>query len=343
MITYRIYLPVFAISAAFLLNLGCKNEKKATPAAFQQVLEDPEITRMTQLLAENPTNDSLLYRRAAAYYQLDGYDEALIDLGQAIQLDSFQPAYYHLMADVLLDYGRPNDSKRAIDVLKMAIQKFPGRIPTLLKLSEFQLIVKKHSDALSSLNEILLKDPENAEAFYMSGRVALDKGDTTNAIASFKKSTKIDATNVDAWMLLGRIFTNKGNPLAVQYFDNALQMDSTNLEAREFKAAFYKRTGQFAKAFDVYSDIIARNPDYSNAYFDMALMYLELDSFPQAKLNFDLAIKTDPLFVNAYYYRGVCAEMQGDKAGALADYIQANKMSPEFPEAKAARARLEKK
>ncbi len=36
-------------------------------------------------------------------------------------------------------------------------------------------------------------------------------------------------------------------------------------------------------------------------------------------------------------------EVQGDKASALADYIQANKMSPEFPEAKAARARLEKK
>lgn len=324
----------------FLLS-ACKNEPKTPSSTDPQV--DPELAALNNLIEKSPDNDSLLYRRAEVYYKLEGYDEAIRDLDRAIQLDSLRPAYYHLLADAFLDYGRPNDSKRALDVLLTAAARFPGRIPTLLKLSEFQLIVRQHSDALSTLDKILQRDPQNAEAFYMAGRVALDKGDTTAAVASLQKSVRFDAGNEDAWMFLGRIFTNRLNPVALQYFDNVLRLDSTNLEAREFKGVFYKKKGQFDKAFGVYRDIIARNPDYSNAYFDMGIIYLELDSLSKARDNFDIAIKTDPLFVKAYYYRGHCSELEGNTSAALADYRQANGMSPDYKEAKEALERLDKK
>lgn len=324
----------------FFILFSCKNESK--PTAANEPQPDPDLAALNKLLEKNPNDDSLLYRRAEVYYKLDGYDEALKDLARAMQLDSMQPAYYHLLADVLLDYARPNDSRRAIDVLKLAAERFPDRTATLLKLSEFQLIVKQHGDALITLDKILRRDPQNAEAFYMAGRVAIDKGDTTAAVASFQKSVQFDATNPDAWMFLGRIFTNRNNPKALQFFDNVLRLDSTNLEAREFKGVFYKRTGDFNNAFNIYRDIIARSPDYSNAYFDMGAIYLELDSLSKAYDNFNIAIKTDPLFVKAYYYRGLSSELLGNKTAALNDYKQANGMAPGFQEAKEARERLEK-
>jgi len=319
-----------------------KTDASPTPndPAFQQ---DPELAALNALIEKSPGNDSLLYRRAMAYYNLDAFDEALLDLNAAMKRDSMQPAYYHLLADVLLDYGRPNDSRRAIEILKLAAQRFPDRIPTLLKLSEFQLIVKKHGDALTTLDQILQRDPQNAEAFFMAGRVALDKGDTTSALASLQKSVKINSDNGDAWMFLGRIYSTRNNPTAVQCFDNALRLDSTDLEAREFKGAFYKRRGEFEKAFQIYRDIIVRNPDYPNAFFDMGMMYLEMDSLSKAYSSFDIATKTDPLFVMAYYWRGVTAEKQGNPAAALADYKQAFGMSPGYKEAKEAKERLEKK
>lgn len=325
----------------FFIFFSCKNDSKPTRSNEPQT--DPELAALNSLLEKNPDNDSLRFRRAVVFYKLEGYDEALKDITHAIQLDSMQPAYYHLMADVLLDYGRPNDSKRAINVLQIAASKFPDNIYTLLKLSEFQLIVKQHGDALTTLDKILRRDPQNAEAFYMAGRVALDKGDTTAAIASLQKSVKLDATNDDAWMFLGRIFTNRNSPLALQYFDNVLRLDSTNLEAREFKGVYFKRRGEFDKAFEIYRDIVSRNPDYSNAWFDMATIYLEQDSISKAYDHFDIAVKTDPLFVKAYYYRGLCSELQGNMEAALADYKQANGMSPDYKEAKEALERLGKK
>lgn len=322
---------------------ACKNDPKPSAAVVQAAQTDPELANLNILLAQNPKDNSLLYRRAKIYYKLEGFDEALNDISAAIKLDSMQPPYYHLMADVLMDYARPNDSKKAIQVLRIAAQKFPDRIPTLLKLSELQLIVRQHGDALTTLNKVLIRDPQNAEAFFMSGRVALDKGDTLNAISALRKSVQIDAQNTDAWLFLGKIFSRRNNPMAIQYFDNALRIDSNYLEAREYKGAFYKRRGEFDKAFDVYRDIVIRNPDYANAYYDMGMIYLEQDSLNKAYNNFDIATKTDVLFIDAYYYRGFCSEMMGNTTAALADYTKAIKMSPEFEEAKAAKARLEKK
>ena len=338
-----VYKYFFILISIGLLATGlssCKNDP--APAANATDQTDPQVAKLTAQLAKDPDNDSLLYRRASVYYQLEGYDEALADVSKALQLDSMQPMYYHLLADVMLDYGRPNDSRRAIAVLKRATEKFPDRIPTWLKLSEFQLIVKQHNDALASISQVLQRNPQSADAFFMTGRVALDMGDTSRAIKALQRTVQYDASIGDAWMFLGRIFYDRNDLQAIQYFDNALRVDSTNLEAREFKGAFYKRRGEYEPAFKIYRDIIARNPDYSNAYFDMGMMYLTQDSLPKAYDHFNIAIKTDPLFVNAYYFRGVTSEEMGNNAAALGDYRQANKMSPNYPEAKEARARLEK-
>jgi tetratricopeptide (TPR) repeat protein len=322
-----------------ILSSACTND----PEPGKQVTGpqvDPGLAALSQQIEASPEKDSLLFERASLYYMMEGYDEALRDLNRAMQIDSMQPAYYHLLADVLLDYARPNDSRRAIDVLKLATERFPDRILTMLKLSEFQLIVRQHNEALATLNKVLERDPQSSEGFFMTGRVALDMGDTSRAISAFQRSGQLDSDNIDVWMFLGRIFSNKNSPLAIQYFDNALRLDSTLLEAREFKGVYYKRRGEFDEAFEIYKDIIVRNPDYSNAYFDMGMIYLELDSLRDAQKNFDLAIKTDPLFVRAYYYRGVSYETEGKVEDAINDYKQAAKMAPSFEEPKAALERL---
>ncbi len=328
-------LPAFFLCV--VVALACQNKKQEVAPVSGG---SPEIIRLNKLISENPDNDSLYYQRARAFWELEGYDEAINDATRAISIDSLKPGYYQLLADVLVDYRRPNDSKRAIEVMKKACDHFPDDLPTWLHLSELYLIVKQHGEALKTLDHVLQRDPQNAEAFFTTGRVALDMGDTTRCIKSLQKSVLLDAGNKNAWVFLGRLFSNKGNPLAVQYFDNALRIDSTDVAVMEFKAAHYKRLGQFDQAFKLYREIIIKHPDYTNAFFDMGLIYLELDSLDKAYWNFDMATKTDPLFVIAYYYRGVTSEEKGDKKAAIEDYKQAFKMSPNLPEPRAALERL---
>lgn len=322
---------------------ACGGKEKKTPAYNLNQNQDPEIASLSEQIGLNPQDDSLLFRRAQVYYNLNAFDEALVDVGAALKLDSMQPAYYHLMADIYLDYARPNDSRRAIGALETALRKFPDRIPTLLKISEFNLIVRQHTAALKALDRVLRQNPQNAEAYFMTGRIALDMGDTTRAEKSLRKSVQLDAGNADAWVFLGRLATIRRDKAAVQYFDNALRIDTANSEIMEFKAIYYVQTGQYNQAFELYRKIVTNHPDYTTAYFDMGVMYLNLDSLGKAYDHFDIAIKTDPLFVRGYYYRGLASESMGNLDAALADYTQASKMSPNYLDAKEARDRLEVK
>jgi tetratricopeptide (TPR) repeat protein len=328
---------IIPLGLLILLSTACKDTPKTEP---QQAGANPDLTRLSAMIEKSPANDSLYYLRGYTYWELEAYDEAIADATKAISLDSMIPDYYRLLSDALIDYGRPNDSRRALDVLEKACTLFPDDEHTWLKASEFHLIVKQHGEALKKLDHILLRDPQSAEAYFMTGRVALDMGDTIRAMKSLQKSVQFDAENKDAWIFLGRLYSNKGNTLALQFFDNALRLDSTDVQIQEYKAAFYKQKGDFKKAFELYRGIIVEHQDYSNAWFDMGLIYLEMDSLNQAWQHFDRAIKTDPLFVIAYHYRGVASELKGDLPAAVADYKQANKMSPYLEEPKEALKRL---
>jgi len=321
---------------------SCKNEKK-TSEVEREKQENPELQTLNAALQNEPNNDSLYYLRARTYHHLKGFDEAIKDAEKAIQLDSLHPEYYTLLADVFLEYARPNDSKRALDALRTAARKMPTHTATLLELSKIQLIVQQHSNALATLGKILEKEPQNAEAYFMSARVALDQKDTTRAIVAARKAVQFDAEMTDTWMFLGRIYAQRNNALALQCFDNVLRLDSNAYQARELKGIYYKRRGDHENAFREYRAITAKSPDYANAYFDMGIMYLELDSLQKAYDQFDIAIKNDALFVKAIYYRGVAAEEMGNKDAALADYTKAHSMLPAYKEARVAKERLEKK
>lgn len=326
----------------FVAFFSCKNDQKVGEVAREKQ-EDPELQTLNTAIEKEPNNDSLFYLRARTYHHLKGYDEAIADATKAIQLDSLHPEYFKFLSDVLLEYARPNDSKRALEIMVKAAAKHPQHLPTLLELSKVQLIVQLHSEALSTIGKILEKDPQNAAAFYMTARVALDKKDTTRAVVSARKAVQYDAELSEAWMFLGRIYSERNNPLALQCFDNVIRLDSNAYQARELKGVFYKRRGDHEKAFSEYRALTAQNPDYANAYFDMGMMYLEMDSLRNAYDQFDIAIKNDALFVKAYYYRGLCSEEMGNKEAALNDYKQAYAMLPAFKDAKEAKERLEKK
>ena len=77
-----------------------KKDGKPAAADNQLLQQHPELATLNDLIAQYPGNDSLLYSRAEAYYELEAYDEALTDLNEALKLDSLQPMYYHLLSDL---------------------------------------------------------------------------------------------------------------------------------------------------------------------------------------------------------------------------------------------------
>ncbi len=317
---------------------ACGEKKNDTSGADTFKTGDPAIDELTQKISVNPNDPSLYAARAGLFYEKGGYDEAIADLDKALSMDSTNVDYLHALADVYLDYYQ---SRKAMQTMEKAANLYPQRIPTLLKLSEFQLILKKYEDSMRTIDRILRLDPQNADAYQLFGMNFKETGDTIRAINSFQKSVELDPDLIDSWINLGQLHAAIGSKMAPRFFDNAILIDPKNVQALHAKADYLQDRNDLTGAIALYKKIATLDPQYEEAYFNAGLLYLDLDSIPQAYQQFDLTLKINPTFVPGYFYRGIAAEFQGNIAQAKADYQQALKLAPDYQQAQQALSQLE--
>ena len=331
------FLIISGITFLSMAFIACQGEPKEQStqeqASTPRMKVNPLIDGLSVKISEDPQNASLYFQRAEAYYDNDGYDEAIQDLQTAIQIDSLQAGFYHLLADVYMDYF---NSRLALKTMELAQERFPKRIGTLLKLSEFQHILKKHDESMKTIDQVLKLDPQNAEAYFMFGINFRDLGDTTRAINSFQEAVSIDPELLDAWISLGNLYHGINSPLAGKFYDNAIRVAPGSIEALHAKADYLTDQEDLNGALGIYREITTLAPQYEDAYFNMGLLYLDMDSIQKGYDHLDLAIKTSPTFIRAYYFRGVASEMMGNVEAAKQDYQQALRMAPDYERAQQA-------
>ncbi|MEO5581095.1 MAG: tetratricopeptide repeat protein [Saprospiraceae bacterium] len=288
------------------------------------------LTRqLDQAILDHPFVDSLYYLRATNSYQKGDFKSAQADLVYAIKLDSLSPDYYHLLADAYLDN---NDSYQGLSTMYRAAKQFPDRIPTLLKLSEFQNILKQNDQSLETINSILKVDPINANAYLMAGINLRDLKDTVNAIKNLLKATRYDDQLVDSWIILGQLTRKSDFNIANAYFENAMRIDSEGINTLHNYAEFLQDTLPLS-AIRLYKKIIDIDHKYQDAYLNAGILYFKLDSFSQALSHFNILTQLEPAEPKFYYYRGTIKEAMADKKGARLDFEQALHLKPDFTEA----------
>lgn len=320
---------VLTYSSAFLLTfflIQCRSGSVDKPENSAH----PELTALHEDILAHPFEDSLYFLRGVYYYQQEKYEDAIRDLEYAISLDSLKPPYHHLLADALLDGNR---SYEALQILKKAVALFPQRIPTLLKLSEFQHILKQYEASLQTCQLIRNLDPANAEAWFMAGLNYRDLTDSAQAISSLQRATTLDDRHTDAWIILGKLLQSRDKDQALKAFENAVLADSTSLQALHSLAGYWQDLGQVDRALDIYHAIIQIDPAYTAAFIQAGLIYFQQDSFSKAYEYFDIGCRQEPANATVYFYRGTSREALGDPEGARSDYRQALKLDPGYKEA----------
>jgi Spy/CpxP family protein refolding chaperone len=111
-----------------------------------------------------------------------------------------------------------------------------GRRPDGPGLSKIRELYQQGRDdeAIVEIRKLLLSEPTNAEAFLLRGRINVRRKEQEAAIETLKTAIFWDpsAKSIDAHILLGRIFLERGNVAeARKYAANALTLDPNNKDA----------------------------------------------------------------------------------------------------------------
>ncbi|MFZ1676706.1 MAG: tetratricopeptide repeat protein, partial [Saprospiraceae bacterium] len=273
----------------------------------------------------------LYLRRAQIFYDNQAYDQAIADLAKVMKLDSTNLKAHHLLADVYLDHMQ---SSLALQTLERAARLYPDSIHTKLKLTEFQLILKQYGAAMNTLADIMKIHPGDPEALFMLGMVYRDQGKTEQAIGAFQSAVERNPDNAEAWVILGDLMDRTHNPLAIQYFDNAIRVSPKNVAAWHAKAYFLQNNDKIPEALEIYRHIHEIDPQYPDAYLNAAILLMYHDSLDAAAKELDILQKIDPTNAATWFYKGKLHQLRGEKDLAQASYEQALKLDDKYEQAK---------
>jgi len=171
----------------------------------------------------------------------------------------------------------------------------------------------------------------NAQAYFLKGFNFLEMGDTTRAVSSFQTTVEQDPEHFEAYMQLGLLNSIKGDSLAIDYFENALEVEPNNKEAMYGIAMFQQENEMYNEALKTYHEILEYHPNFREAHYNLGYVHMYyLQLYRQASLHFSDAIEVDPNYYQAYYNRGYCFELLGDVNNAIKDYQQSLAIEPSY-------------
>jgi len=300
---------------------------------------DTALEQLNALVAKDATDHKLLYERAKYLYDQDKYDPVIRDMKKAIELDSMVPEYYHLLSNAYMDYYR---SREALNTMIEAGDRFPKRIPTLLKLSETQLILKQNEESLFTVARILTLEPDHPEGHFMKGMNFRAIGEKDRAIGAFQTVTELDPKIIDAWLLVGDLYEEKGEPIAKEFYETATTIAPDDPNVWHALAYYLQNHDDDDGAIKIYRKINAIDKNYTDAYLNAGIVLLTNKRLDEAKEQFDILARMKPQNQYAYYYRGLIYEEQGNIDAARAELQNAINLAPEFSDAKKAMANLSK-
>lgn len=288
----------------------------------------------------DPNNLDLYHQRSLYYLSKGDMSASLADINRVIGIDSSNTKYLLTAADI---HFFLNKIQRADQLLKRAAELEPTNVDVLLKLAQLHFYLKRYDEEIAVLDKVIDQDRRNAQAYFMRGMVAKEKGDTTGAMREMQLAVQMDPDYYNAYIQLGLISAAQRNPLAIDFYRNALQVQPTSIEALYNLGMYYQENGQPRLAVNTYLSILQLNPMHFDAHHNLGYLYTyQIDSASVALQYYDLAIRDNPMEPRAYFGRGRCYEELGQIDKATADYVKALELNPQFSGAAEALNRVEK-
>lgn len=322
--------------AMLLLSCAPDGAKEA-----EQVGQPSTLQEVDRLIIEDPDDPANYALRARLHEAMDSVSAAMNDWKRAIALDSASAQWRIALGDL---YYRKIDLPNAEAQFTKAIQLEPEKNEARLKLAELRMVKGDLTEAMQLANEALRIDQQNARAYFLKGWIHREAGDTALAISSYRTAVERDRDFYEAYIALGILHAAMRDPLAMEYYDAAVELRPESVEAWYDRGMCAQEMGLDSIALACYARIKTIDPRNATAWYNTGYVLLEhLNDLPKARLEFSHAIALLPTYAHAYYNRGLTFELENELDSALLDYKRALAIKPDLDLAAEGLGRLQAK
>lgn len=300
-----------------------------------------ELAKLCKEIDRHPKRSELYYQRADYYYYHQEVEKGIADMQTAIRLQPDSSKYYVKLSDL---YFAQRETDLAEEMLQTAIKKQPDNNEARLKLAELYYHLRMLDECGKTIDEAVALQPFNPKAYLIQAFMMKDQRDTANYLRLLQLVIDQDPKEIKAFLELGYFYQQLNNPLAINYYQNALNVDPNNVEIRYNLGKMYQDMGKTEEAEQEYKTVIEIDPKNIPALNNLGYLYLDenIARYDEAAKLFSQAIEANPNFVYSVCNRGVAYEYLGEYNKARKDYQTALKLERNFEPAIAGLNRLDK-
>jgi len=165
-------------------------------------------------------------------------------------------------------------------VVGVADQTEVGALPAFTKGLSYKAAVAfgkgDWKTARDAYKKIVAESPRNALVLTNLATVEQRLGELDSALAHLKTALEVNPKIAQAWVLQGLIHFQKGDSnLAVSSLTRALHEDPLDARAHNYLGVVTKEIGWVVGAEQELQRATELDPDYGDAHFNLALLYLE--------------------------------------------------------------------
>jgi tetratricopeptide (TPR) repeat protein len=194
-------------------------------------------------------------------------------------------------------------------------------------------LVQQYTDVFKYAREVVKIDDSKHMAYFYMGMASVEMGDTTKAIHNLQSSIEKNPDFIRGMDQLAYLYGLKGDYLAIDYYNNILNVDPNRSNTYFNIGTFYQAKKRYDLAISNYLAGLQLDPENAGMFYNLGFVYTELKEFDKAIHAFSNAIRIQPAYHEAYFARGYVYTQLGNTMKALEDYKSCVILKPGYPPA----------
>ncbi|AYV56071.1 tetratricopeptide repeat protein [Leptospira kmetyi] len=268
----------------------------------------PEIAETRKTIQENQKFATVIptIQKANKLFDTHQYEKAI-----PLYQDAFQKTgkltLYIKIAECHLALG---NEEKGISMLETPPQG-SRNLQTREAINAFLLRKGELDKAEAGFKEILSKKPDSYYSHYQMGIIHLQRKKYDASIDSFDRSLLLNADFVAARIGKGISTYHSGNKkLAKEEFEAAMQQDSANELAPYNIGIILFNDNLYNEAITIFKEIIQKNPEFSDAHYQISYIYYKRGDLEQAEKEIRKALDLERNEINLFALIRILSEQK---------------------------------
>jgi FkbM family methyltransferase len=224
--------------------------------------------------------------------------------------------------------------EQAVALYRQLLLDEPNNAQAWYLLGAACLQLGQVDEARTSLRQATSVNPRHAEAHNHLGVVLAQQASIDDALASFRRALELKPDNSEILNNLGlALLRQDKSDEAIAVFQRALELKADDSKARHNLHRALREQGHFEELLTSQRQAVGQQPESAQAHNDLGLTLYEQGKLDEAVAAFRQALAVKPDLAEAQNNLGLVRASQGHLDEAIASYRRAIVLKPGFAEA----------